>query len=79
LADDSFRRRYAERIGADEAPLREDAIIDPSVTVVQHLDRLRAASAISARVSFSAHVYDVVSGLVETVAPNLEPATRFRR
>jgi carbonic anhydrase len=79
LADDAFRHRYAERIGADEASLREDALIDPSVTVVHHLDRLRAASAISARVSFSAHVYDVVSGLVETVAPGLEPATRFRR
>jgi carbonic anhydrase len=69
LADDSFRQRYAERIGADESQLREDAIIDPSVTVVRHLDRLRAASAISARVSFSGHVYDVVTGLVETVVP----------
>jgi carbonic anhydrase len=79
LADDAFRHRYAERIGVDEAPLREDAIIDPAATVVQHLDRLRAAPAISPRVSFSAHVYDVVSGLVETVAPDLEPAARFRR
>jgi carbonic anhydrase len=69
LADDSFRRRYAERIGADESPLRDDAITDPSVTVIRHVDRLRAASAISARVSFSGHVYDVVSGLVETVVP----------
>jgi carbonic anhydrase len=79
LADDAFRHRYAERIGVDEAPLRKDAIIDPATTVVDHLDRLRAAPAISARVSFSAHVYDVVSGLVETVAPDLEPARRFRR
>jgi carbonic anhydrase len=79
LADDGFRHRYAERIGVEEAPLRADAIIDPAVTVLEHLDRLRAAPSISARVSFSAHVYDVISGLVETVAPDLEPATRFRR
>jgi carbonic anhydrase len=79
LADDAFRQRYAERIGVDEAPLRDDAILDPARTVVHHLDRLRSASSISARVSFSAHVYDVVSGLVTTVAPDLEPATHFRR
>jgi carbonic anhydrase len=69
LADDSFRQRYAERIGADESQLRADAIIDPSVTVVHHVDRLRAATAISARVTFSGHVYDVVTGLVETLVP----------
>jgi carbonic anhydrase len=69
LADDGFRRRYAERIGGDEARLRADAIIAPAVTVVDHLGRLRDAPAISKRVTFSAHVYDVVSGLVETVLP----------
>jgi carbonic anhydrase len=49
LADDTFRRRYAERIGADE--------------------RLRCAPAISPRVTVSGHVYDVLTGLVETVIP----------
>jgi carbonic anhydrase len=69
LADDGFRHRYAERIGGDEARLRADAIIDPADTVVDHLGRLRDAPAISKRVTFSAHVYDVISGLVETVIP----------
>jgi carbonic anhydrase len=74
LADDGFRHRYAQRIGRDEAQLRADAIIDPSETVVDHLGRLRDAIAISSRVTFSAHVYDVVSGLVETVIPAREAA-----
>ena len=29
LADDTFRRRYAERIGADESSLRQGAVLDP--------------------------------------------------
>jgi carbonic anhydrase len=69
LADGTFRRRYAERIGAPEAPLREHAVLDPTATVTRDVERLRSASAISERVSVSGHVYDVVTGLVETVWP----------
>lgn len=69
LADRTFRRRYAQRIGADEATLREHAILDPTATVVHDVERLRSAEAIPARVSVSGHVYDVVTGLVETVVP----------
>lgn len=69
LADRTFRRRYAQRIGADEATLREHAILDPRATVVRDVERLRSAEAIPARVSVSGHVYDVVTGLVETVVP----------
>jgi carbonic anhydrase len=69
LADDGFRRRYAERIGADESALREHAVIDPAATVTRDVERLRSAPAISARVSVSGHVYDVVTGLVETIIP----------
>jgi carbonic anhydrase len=29
LSDDTFRRRYAQRIGADESGLREHAVLDP--------------------------------------------------
>jgi carbonic anhydrase len=29
LADDTFRHRYAERIGAEESTLREHAVLDP--------------------------------------------------
>lgn len=69
LADDIFRRRYAERIGVDEAALRERAVIDPAATVALDVERLRSAPAISPRVTVSGHVYDVVTGLVETTVP----------
>jgi carbonic anhydrase len=67
LADDAFRRRYAERIGADERELREHAVLDPAATVIHDVELLRVAPAIPARVRFSGHVYDVASGLVQTV------------
>jgi carbonic anhydrase len=69
LADDAFRRRYAERIGADESTLRERAVLDPAATVSHDVELLRTAPAVSARVTVSGHVYDVVTGLVETVVP----------
>ena len=67
LADDGFRRKYAERIGADESSLREHAVLDPAATVAHDVALLRTSPAISPRVSVSGHVYDVVTGLVETV------------
>jgi carbonic anhydrase len=69
LADDGFRHRYAERIGADEAVLRGHAVLDPAATVTEDVERLRSAPAVSPRIGVSGHVYDVVSGLVETVVP----------
>ena len=69
LADDTFRHRYAERIGADESSLREHAVIDPAATVTRDVERLRSAPAISPRVTVSGHVYDVLTGLVRTVIP----------
>ncbi len=67
LADDGFRRRYAERIGADESTIRDHAVIDPAETVSRDVERLCSAPAISPRVTVSGHVYDVVTGLVRTV------------
>jgi carbonic anhydrase len=67
LADATFRRNYAKRIGADETTLRDHAILDPEATVKHDVERLRAAPAIPERVLISGHVYDVVTGLVETV------------
>jgi carbonic anhydrase len=75
LADDDFRHRYAERIGAEESTLREHAVLDPAMTVARDVERLRAAPAISPRVTVSGHVYDVLTGLVETVVP-ADPAPR---
>jgi carbonic anhydrase len=76
LADDTFRRRYAQRIAADEAALRERAVLHPAATVTRDVERLRSAPAISPRVTFSGHVYDVVTGLVETVIPAYSSAAR---
>jgi carbonic anhydrase len=68
FADDAFRRRYAERIGAEEAALREHAVLDPSATVRTDVQRLRSSRAISDRISVSGLVYDVVSGVVQPVS-----------
>jgi carbonic anhydrase len=68
LADDGFRHRYAERIHADESTLRDHAVLDPAATVKHDVDLLRSSDAISPRVLVSGHVYDVVTGLVQTVA-----------
>lgn len=67
LADDTFRRNYAERIGADEATLRDHAVLDPVATVTHDVAQLRAAPAIPARVTVSGYVYDVLTGLVDKV------------
>jgi carbonic anhydrase len=69
LADDAFRRSYAERIDADEAALRDRAIVDPFATVASDVERIRAARSIPERVNVSGHVYDVTTGLVQTVIP----------
>ena len=76
LADDTFRRRYAQRIGAEEATLREHAVLDPAVTVTRDVERLRSAPAISPRVTVSGHIYDVVNGLAQTVIPACSSADR---
>jgi carbonic anhydrase len=69
LADDGFRRLYAERVGVDEATLRERVVLNPAATVADDVERLRSAPAISPRITVSGHVYDVVTGLMETVVP----------
>jgi carbonic anhydrase len=76
LADDTFRRRYAQRIEADESNLREHAVLDPAATVTRDVERLRSAPSISPRVTVSGHVYDVVTGLVETVLPTHRRSAR---
>ena len=76
LADDDFRHRYARLIGADESALRDYAVVDPAATVASDVARLRSAAAISRRVTVSGHVYDVATGLVETVIPAVATAAR---
>ena len=79
FADDAFRHAYAERIGVEEPTLRDHAILDPAATVTHDVQRLLEAPAISPRVAVSGHVYDVVTGLVETVvaADRSERPMRF--
>jgi carbonic anhydrase len=67
LADDTFRRSYAERIGVDETGLRDHAVLDPAASVRHDVERLRSASVISSRIAVSGHVYDVITGLMRTV------------
>ena len=69
LADDTFRRRYAQRIDAEEGSLLEHAVLDPAATVTHDVEHLRAAPAISSHVTVSGHVYDVTTGLVQTILP----------
>lgn len=69
LADDAFRQQYAERIGVDEFSLRSYAIHDPAASVASDVDLLRFAASVSPRNTISGHVYDVATGLVETVVP----------
>ncbi|HEY4427626.1 MAG TPA: carbonic anhydrase [Solirubrobacteraceae bacterium] len=67
LADESFRRSYAERIGIDESALRKAAVLDPAETVRSDVERLRSAPPVPGRVAVSGHVYDVVTGRVRTI------------
>jgi carbonic anhydrase len=76
LADDTFRRRYAQRISAEESTLSEHAVLDPATTVTRDVERLRSAPAISPRVTVSGHIYDVITGLVQTVIPARSSADR---
>jgi carbonic anhydrase len=69
FADDTFRHRYAQRIGAAESALRDHAVLDPAATVTVDVERLRSARAISPRVTVSGYVYDVVTGLVQPIFP----------
>jgi carbonic anhydrase len=76
LSDDTFRHRYAERIAAEEATLRDHAVVDPAATVGRDVARLRSALAIPPRVTVSGHVYDVLTGLVQTIVPAAACARR---
>ncbi|HEV8461543.1 MAG TPA: carbonic anhydrase [Gaiellaceae bacterium] len=69
LANDDFRETYATRIGVEQEELVRYAVVDPAVSVACDVGLLRASQAISPRITVSGHVYDVSSGLVETVIP----------
>jgi carbonic anhydrase len=79
LADEGFRTRYAERIGApDPDALRDGAIVDPRETVAVDVARLRDAAELRGRHPISAHVYDVTTGLVTTIDELAPVAPSYR-
>lgn len=67
LADETFRRNYAERIGVEQDELIARAVLDAETTVRHDVERLRSARSVSDRISVSGHVYDVETGLTRTV------------
>lgn len=69
LANDEFRQSYADRIGVDQSGLVQKAVLDPESTVVSDVELLRSLFPNPARIAVSGHVYDVETGLVETIAP----------
>jgi|SRR5947209_5929812 len=69
FSSEAFRHGYAERTGAEESKLAARAVLDPVQTVRADVELLRSAAAVSERVAVSGHVYDVLSGLLETVVP----------
>ena len=69
LADDSFRATYAQRIGADESSQLDRAVLDPTATVTHDVQRLRDTYPQSSRITVSGHVYDLATGLLETIIP----------
>jgi carbonic anhydrase len=71
LAADGFRSRYAERIAVEESTLHARAVLEPELTVAADVALLRDAPAVPARVRVSGHVYDVLTGLVQTVVPSV--------
>jgi carbonic anhydrase len=80
LADDELRHGFADRNGYDESTLAALPVLDPTRTVTEDVQRLLAAPQISARITVSGHVYDVGTGLVQTVIepehPRAQPLSR---
>jgi carbonic anhydrase len=86
LADDKFRRVFADLIGGDEAALAAEAVTDPEQTVRSDVELLRSAAVLPDTITVSGHVYDVTTGLVTTVVPaapthprTSSPATEERK
>jgi carbonic anhydrase len=69
LADETFRRGFADLIGGDDAALAEEAVTDPEQTVRFDVELLRSATVLPDTITISGHVYDVTTGLVTTIVP----------
>src|SRR5260221_4501683 len=69
LADDNFRRGFADLIGGNEAALPTKTVNDPNQTVRSRGGLLRAAAVPADTITASGHVHDVTTRLVTTVVP----------
>lgn len=69
LAEETFRRGFAELIGGDEAALAAEAVTDPEQTVRFDVELLRSATVLPDTITVSGHVYNVSTGLVRTIVP----------
>jgi carbonic anhydrase len=76
LADAELRDGFAARSGIDAAALAELPVLDPATTVRTDVERVLADPGISPQITVSGHVYDVDTGLLETVVEAASPAAR---
>jgi carbonic anhydrase len=67
LAIDELRKGFSERSGIDVETLAELPVLDPAATVREDVEKVLGDPTISARITVSGHVYDVGTGLIETV------------
>ena len=67
LSADSFRTTYADQIGTDPSTLLDRAVLDPAATVTHDAQLVLSAFPHSSRISVSGHVYDVATGLLDTI------------
>lgn len=72
LSIDELRHGFSERSGIADEKLAELPVLDPAATVRADVEKVLADPRISSRITVSGHVYDVETGLVETV---VEPAS----
>ena len=68
LADPELRAGFAAR-GYDEAELAALPVTDPPSTVRADVQKIVSAPQVSSKIRVSGHVYDVKTGLVETIVP----------
>jgi carbonic anhydrase len=68
LADAQLRADFAAR-GYDEAELAAIPVVDPAATVRADVEKIVSAPQVSSKIRVSGHVYDVKTGLLETVVP----------
>lgn len=78
LDDYPFRHQLAARVGADEAGLATQAVVNPSDSVEVDVDLLLTTQVDLGHVSVSGHVLDLDTGRVRTVRAPASPIAARR-